>query len=172
MATCLALVFGLPGAGKTTFVSELTDTLRKGGTHVIVFTYDDIITDDVFKLPVTEARWKVRRNDIFEAAKLFLKAICSPGTRNITSTSQILKGLRPECVCSCLADDICEQKPNHVILFDDNFYYSSMRYDIYQIAAEYKVSFCQIFMEESLEICIARDRQRAQPVGVDIINGM
>ncbi|NXT50845.1 PSTK kinase, partial [Pluvianellus socialis] len=50
------------------------------------------------------------------------------------------------------------------LLLDDNFYYQSMRYEVYQLARKYSLSFCQLFLECPLECCLQRNRLRSQPV--------
>ncbi|KFQ22742.1 L-seryl-tRNA(Sec) kinase, partial [Mesitornis unicolor] len=50
------------------------------------------------------------------------------------------------------------------LILDDNFYYQSMRYEVYQLARKYSLGFCQIFLECPLECCLQRNRQRSQPL--------
>ncbi|KFO99293.1 L-seryl-tRNA(Sec) kinase, partial [Calypte anna] len=50
------------------------------------------------------------------------------------------------------------------LILDDNFYYQSMRYEVYQLARKYSLSFCQIFLECPLECCLQRNRLRSHPV--------
>ncbi|NXS94140.1 PSTK kinase, partial [Jacana jacana] len=50
------------------------------------------------------------------------------------------------------------------LILDDNFYYQSMRYEVYQLARKYSLSFCQVFLDCPLERCLQRNRQRSHPV--------
>ncbi|KFV62877.1 L-seryl-tRNA(Sec) kinase, partial [Dryobates pubescens] len=50
------------------------------------------------------------------------------------------------------------------LILDDNFYYQSMRYEVYQLARKYSLSFCQLFLECPLECCLQRNRLRSQPL--------
>ncbi|NXO61072.1 PSTK kinase, partial [Aramus guarauna] len=62
-------------------------------------------------------------------------------------------------------------RPLYLIL-DDNFYYQSMRYEVYQLARKYSLSFCQLFLECPLECCLQRNRQRSHPLPDQIISLM
>ncbi|KFV01042.1 L-seryl-tRNA(Sec) kinase, partial [Tauraco erythrolophus] len=50
------------------------------------------------------------------------------------------------------------------LILDDNFYYQSMRYEVYQLARKYSLSFCQLFLECPLECCLQRNRLRSHPL--------
>ncbi|XP_010624889.1 L-seryl-tRNA(Sec) kinase, partial [Fukomys damarensis] len=56
-----------------------------------------------------------------------------------------------------------------VLVLDDNFYYQSMRYEVYQLARKYSLGFCQIFLDSPLETCLQRNGQRPQAVPTEII---
>ncbi|KFO93337.1 L-seryl-tRNA(Sec) kinase, partial [Buceros rhinoceros silvestris] len=49
-------------------------------------------------------------------------------------------------------------------ILDDNFYYRSMRHEVYLLARKYSLSFCQVFLECPLECCLQRNRLRSRPV--------
>ncbi|NXA08507.1 PSTK kinase, partial [Sapayoa aenigma] len=51
-----------------------------------------------------------------------------------------------------------------LLLLDDNFYYQSMRYELFQLARKYSLGFCQLFLECPLECCLQRNRLRSDPV--------
>ncbi|NWH51420.1 PSTK kinase, partial [Fregata magnificens] len=54
-------------------------------------------------------------------------------------------------------------RPLYLVL-DDNFYYQSMRYEVYQLARKYSLSFCQLFLDCPLECCLQRNRLRSHPL--------
>ncbi|KAJ7422373.1 disintegrin and metalloproteinase domain-containing protein 9-like protein [Willisornis vidua] len=58
------------------------------------------------------------------------------------------------------------------LLLDDNFYYQSMRYELYQLARTYSLGFCQLFLECPLECCLQRNRLRSDPVPEQTIHLM
>ncbi|NXI73152.1 PSTK kinase, partial [Anseranas semipalmata] len=62
-------------------------------------------------------------------------------------------------------------RPLYLIL-DDNFYYRSMRYEVYQLARRYSLSFCQLFLECPLEQCLQRNRLRSHPIPDETIRLM
>lgn len=56
-----------------------------------------------------------------------------------------------------------------VILLDDNFYYSSMRHEYFQLARKYEISYCQIFLTCPLKICIERNAKRKEKVSEKVL---
>ncbi|NWX13218.1 PSTK kinase, partial [Aegotheles bennettii] len=50
------------------------------------------------------------------------------------------------------------------LILDDNFYYRSMRHEVFRLARTYSLSFCQIFLECPLECCLQRNRLRSHPL--------
>nr|XP_046189586.1 LOW QUALITY PROTEIN: L-seryl-tRNA(Sec) kinase-like [Oncorhynchus gorbuscha] len=59
--------------------------------------------------------------------------------------------------------------PPLVILLDDNFYYPSMRYEVYQLARKHSVGFCQVYVHCPVESCVRRNQLRPQPLPSDVI---
>ncbi|NWI61826.1 PSTK kinase, partial [Calyptomena viridis] len=62
--------------------------------------------------------------------------------------------------------------PPLFLLLDDNFYYQSMRYEVYQLARKYSLGFCQLFLECPLECCLQRNLLRSDPVPEQTIHLM
>ncbi|KAM4702807.1 L-seryl-tRNA(Sec) kinase [Rhinophrynus dorsalis] len=50
------------------------------------------------------------------------------------------------------------------LLLDDNFYYQSMRYEMYQLARKYALGFCQLYLHCPVECCLLRNKKRPYPV--------
>ncbi|XP_066476954.1 L-seryl-tRNA(Sec) kinase isoform X2 [Tiliqua scincoides] len=67
--------------------------------------------------------------------------------------------------------DITLLSPIYFIL-DDNFYYRSMRYEVYQLARQYTLGFCQLFLDCQVEVCLERNSQRTQPLPEETIYTM
>ncbi|KAJ8013639.1 hypothetical protein DPEC_G00031900 [Dallia pectoralis] len=61
------------------------------------------------------------------------------------------------------------QPPPLVILLDDNFYYPSMRYEVYKLARKYCLGFCQVYVSCPVESCIKRNQTRSKPLPSDVI---
>ncbi|KAJ8264449.1 hypothetical protein GJAV_G00149290 [Gymnothorax javanicus] len=56
-----------------------------------------------------------------------------------------------------------------VVLLDDNFYYPSMRYEVYQLARKYSLGFCQLYLQCPLNACLTRNRMRRCPLPDEVI---
>ncbi|NP_001121470.1 L-seryl-tRNA(Sec) kinase [Xenopus tropicalis] len=54
-------------------------------------------------------------------------------------------------------DEVC-------LVLDDNFYYQSMRYEVYQLARKHSLGFCQIYLHCPVESCLLRNKGR--PVSI------
>lgn len=65
-----------------------------------------------------------------------------------------------------------KQDTTHIFIVDDNLYYSSMRYQLYQLVREYSVGYAQIHVECSLDTAIDRDGKRDRPIGESVIRRM
>uniref|UniRef100_A0A4W5L2H0 Phosphoseryl-tRNA kinase n=1 Tax=Hucho hucho TaxID=62062 RepID=A0A4W5L2H0_9TELE len=59
--------------------------------------------------------------------------------------------------------------PPLVILLDDNFYYPSMRYEVYRLARKHSVGFCQVYVHCPVESCVRRNQLRPRPLPSDVI---
>nr|XP_009944070.1 PREDICTED: L-seryl-tRNA(Sec) kinase [Opisthocomus hoazin] len=69
------------------------------------------------------------------------------------------------CLCCCTKRGVSGPAPRPLcLILDDNFYYRSMRYEVYQLARKYSLSFCQVFLECPLECCLQRNRLRSHPL--------
>ncbi|KAJ8404789.1 hypothetical protein AAFF_G00331760 [Aldrovandia affinis] len=56
-----------------------------------------------------------------------------------------------------------------IVLLDDNFYYPSMRYEVYQLARKYSLGFCQLYLQCPLNSCLARNRARSCALPDEVI---
>lgn len=59
-----------------------------------------------------------------------------------------------------------------VIVLDDNFYYRSMRYEVYRIAKEFRLGFGQIFLNLPYDLCCSRNSSRPKPVPSEVMSRM
>ncbi|XP_036590197.1 L-seryl-tRNA(Sec) kinase [Trichosurus vulpecula] len=180
---------GLPGSGKSSLASSLSDHLRrKQGWHVAVITYDDIIPDPFLEgenAQLLPSQWKSFRHELLTYLERFLMAIINgyklsaPTSRTEVLWESFVNCLKDQDLVSsgtgeaqgyCLTNATLSQ-PLYLIL-DDNFYYQSMRYEVYQLARKYSAGFCQLFLDCPLESCLERNRQRSKPVPDEIIQLM
>ncbi|KAL1787560.1 L-seryl-tRNA(Sec) kinase [Sigmodon hispidus] len=74
----------------------------------------------------------------------------------------------PEAQSCHLLERTAVSRPLFLVL-DDNFYYQSMRYEVYQLARKYSLGFCQLFLDCPLETCLLRNGQRTQPLPKETI---
>ncbi|NWW94847.1 PSTK kinase, partial [Rhynochetos jubatus] len=114
--------------------------------------------------------WKQSRRELLQCLERFLQAQVS-GAPLSAAAPQPAWGRFLACChdqglpASAERDgtDAATARPLYLIL-DDNFYYRSMRYEVFQLARKYSLSFCQLFLECPLECCLRRNRLRSHPV--------
>ncbi|XP_011285903.1 L-seryl-tRNA(Sec) kinase isoform X2 [Felis catus] len=186
----LCLLCGLPAAGKSTFARALSPRLRQErGWAVGVVAYDDVMPDAVLEeasarpLP---SQWKLLRQELLKYLEHFLLAVingCQMSTPpNRTEAmwedfitclkdQDLISSAAPEARSCYLLTKTAISRPLFLIL-DDNFYYQSMRYEVYQLARKYSLGFCQLFLDCSLETCLQRNGQRPQALPAETIHLM
>ncbi|XP_078291049.1 L-seryl-tRNA(Sec) kinase isoform X2 [Panthera onca] len=186
----LCLLCGLPAAGKSTFARALSPRLRQErGWAVGVVAYDDVMPDAFLEeasarpLP---SQWKVLRQELLKYLEYFLLAVingCQMSTPpNRTEAmwedfitclkdQDLISSAAPEAQSCYLLTKTAVSRPLFLIL-DDNFYYQSMRYEVYQLARKYSLGFCQLFLDCSLETCLQRNGQRPQALPAETIHLM
>ncbi|NXP23000.1 PSTK kinase, partial [Scytalopus superciliaris] len=114
--------------------------------------------------------WKRSRRELLQCLERLLRAVLSgpppPGPAQ-PAWQRLLRWGRTEGLLGPGrgARPLC-------ILLDDNFYYRSMRYEVYQLARKYSLGFCQLFLECPLECCLQRNRLRSDPVPEQTIHLM
>ncbi|XP_062832108.1 L-seryl-tRNA(Sec) kinase [Anolis carolinensis] len=189
----LCLLCGLPAAGKTTTAQVLSQSVRKHkGWQCVLLTYDDLIPMEAFiQMEGPEEQqslmgsWRLYRQELLLCLEHFLQALitgCHYSPQNITETTwerfvcclkeQGLISVRREDSASCqYLIDFTSPSPIYFVL-DDNFYYRSMRYEVYQLARQYTLGFCQLFLDCQVEVCLERNSQRKQPLPEETIYAM
>ncbi|XP_077206120.1 L-seryl-tRNA(Sec) kinase isoform X2 [Paroedura picta] len=191
----LCVFCGLPAAGKTTVARALSDCLEKQkGWLCVRLTYDDLMPPEAFSQSETSQEgqqslaynWKFYRHELLVYLEHFLQALIKgyhylPPPKGTEVTWKNFVGcLKEQGLISLGADDtvscqhlinITALRPTYFIL-DDNFYYRSMRYEVYQLARKYSLGFCQLFLDCQVEICLQRNCQRTQPLPEETIYAM
>nr|XP_021515870.1 L-seryl-tRNA(Sec) kinase isoform X2 [Meriones unguiculatus] len=173
----LCVLCGLPAAGKSTFARALALQLRRErGWAIGVLSYDDVLPQalpDGAGAQPRPSRWKMFRQELLKHLECFLTAVVSgtqmsaPPNRTEAVWEDFITCLRKQDLifptsleaqhCHLLAKPALS-KPLFLVL-DDNFYYQSMRYEVYQLARKY----C------SLETCLKRNGERPQPLPKEVI---
>ncbi|NXX45070.1 PSTK kinase, partial [Tricholaema leucomelas] len=183
----LCVLCGLPAAGKSTLARALHRQLpQHTGWACAVLTYDELIPPEAFGPRAPEARpeeqfsllprWKRSRRELLQCLESFLLALLTgePLSRPAAATQPAWKRFLACCRQQGLLSAeshagagyrtlAATPGPLYLIL-DDNFYYRSMRYEVYQLARKYSLSFCQLFLECPLECCLQRNCLRSQPL--------
>ncbi|NWZ50964.1 PSTK kinase, partial [Haliaeetus albicilla] len=123
-------------------------------------------------------RWKRSRRELLQCLERFLRAVVTgdplsaPATAAQPAWERFLACCHGQGLLSSAESDAgagrswtlaATSRPLYLIL-DDNFYYRSMRYEVYQLARKYSLSFCQLFLECPLECCLQRNRLRSHPL--------
>ncbi|CAJ1365384.1 unnamed protein product [Effrenium voratum] len=130
-ASCLLLVCGLPGCGKSTFCKELVarggEESWQGTSRWIHFCYDEVErtlrTDESQFDPET---WQAARAKISGDVAALLD----------NSDGRI------------------------VIVLDDNMYYRSMRKRWYHLCRDRGCAYHQVFLQAPLDVCLERNQRR------------
>lgn len=148
----LCVLCGLPAAGKSTFARALTLRLRQErGWAVGVLSYDDVLPpalrDDAGTLP-RPSQWKMFRQELLKHLECFLVAVISggqmsaPPNRTETMWEDFINCLKNQDLIFSAAHEAqpCQLWAKTAVsrclflVLDDNFYYRSMRYEVYQLA--------------------------------------
>ncbi|XP_021382065.2 L-seryl-tRNA(Sec) kinase [Lonchura striata] len=170
----LCLLCGLPAAGKSTLARGLLRRLpQRPGWACALLAYDELIPPEAFRPRAPGAGpqepspllpgWKQSRRQLLQCLEEFLRALLSgaplPGPAQ-PGWQRFLGRCCPERLLPAAG---AASRPL-VLLLDDNFYYQSMRYEVYQLARKYSLGFCQLFLECPVECCLQRNRLRSDPV--------
>lgn len=115
--------------------------------------------------------WKSHRQAVLKCIEHFLQSPRSDLLELPDDCCIISKASWEKCVQNLLKTSLKPAEPV-IFLLDDNFYYPSMRYEVYQLARKYSLGFCQLFLTCDLETCIRRNQSRARPVPSQVMEEM
>ncbi|KAF6208078.1 hypothetical protein GE061_016528 [Apolygus lucorum] len=68
-----------------------------------------------------------------------------------------------------IVKELAETERKSVVILDDNFYYRSMRYDVYKMSKKLNLGFGQVFLDVPLDVCIRRNQSRKDPLSTETI---
>ena len=126
---------GLPGSGKSFAVEQIKQQYSESDIHIVVFDYDGLIgvveSDD-------EKAWKHARNDV----------------------SRMICGLFSEDKCAHCSRCTEHNSAPHILILDDNFFYSSMRKEVYHMCQKFGCVFGEIVFDFGAEVCKSRNKER------------
>ncbi|RVE59737.1 hypothetical protein OJAV_G00191550 [Oryzias javanicus] len=88
--------------------------------------------------------WKFHRRAVLQCIEQFLE---NPGGKMEQQSSSLINNAAWEkCIKSLLtSESLPSYGASFLFLLDDNFYYPSMRYEVFQLARKYSLGFCQIY---------------------------
>ncbi|XP_073096278.1 L-seryl-tRNA(Sec) kinase isoform X2 [Manis javanica] len=180
----LCVLCGLPAAGKSTFARVLSHRLRQERRWAVgVVAYDDVMPDAFIKEP---SQWKLLRQELLKYLEGFLTAVINgcqmsaPPNRTEAMWEDFITCLKDQDLVSSAAHEAqscyfltktAVSRPLLLVL-DDNFYYQSMRYEVYQLARKYSLGFCQLFLDCPLETCLQRNSRRPRALPTQTIHLM
>ncbi|KAM6964040.1 L-seryl-tRNA(Sec) kinase [Tautogolabrus adspersus] len=172
---CLCVLCGLPAAGKSTLARRLPSTAAQHGWRACVVPYDDLIPKHAFQNRVEEdgvklqdmhTEWKSHRQAVLRCIEQFLEE--PEILAELPSSCQINRAAWEQCIKTLQQPHVVDHAPL-LLLLDDNFYYPSMRYEVYQLARQRSLGFCQVYLQCDLESCISRNQSRSNPVPTEVI---
>ncbi|ELW69706.1 L-seryl-tRNA(Sec) kinase [Tupaia chinensis] len=132
------------------------------------------------------SQWKLLRQELLKYLECFLIAVLkdckmsAPPNRTEAMWQDFITCLKDQDLvfssvlenpASYLLTKTAVSRPLFLVL-DDNFYYQSMRYEVYQLARKYSLGFCQLFLDCPLEACLQRNSQRTRALPAETIHLM
>ncbi|KAM7381469.1 hypothetical protein PAMA_012352 [Pampus argenteus] len=178
---CLCVLCGLPGAGKSTLSRTVCSTAAQHGWRSTVVPYDDLIPEHAFHTRIVaedveemQTEWKLHRHAVLQCIEKLLKK--PEVLTELPNNRQINNAAWERCVQALqeleTSDHYQAELSPLVFLLDDNFYYPSMRYEVFQLARKYSLGFCQVYLQCNLESCISRNQSRSEPIPTEVIQEM
>ncbi|KAG9267508.1 L-seryl-tRNA(Sec) kinase isoform X1 [Astyanax mexicanus] len=177
-AVCLCVLCGLPASGKSSLAQVVSSELHKQGWRTLILSYDQLISEDAFDFSTAvvdedgvsrgQTRWRQHRQAVLSCVESFLQDSDAPGHCRIEKGvwerfSQVIQQQK-------ILQALQKSTPQPVaVLLDDNFYYQSMRYEVYQLARKYSTGFCQVYLHCPVEVCLSRNLDRGRPVPDEVI---
>ena len=128
----LIVLVGLPAAGKSTFAQTFSASVAKHGIQCVQIEYDSLIPVEKQRtLAALEVSvdWKTERKTIVKRVADYFQGSEVPQ----------------------FSPSIIDRTKRVFVIIDDNNYYSSMRYEYFQLARTLQIGFCQLFLDVSLE---------------------
>uniref|UniRef100_A0A8D8NRU9 L-seryl-tRNA(Sec) kinase n=2 Tax=Culex pipiens TaxID=7175 RepID=A0A8D8NRU9_CULPI len=166
---CLNVLVGVPGAGKTTFCQRILECLilKESSIRLIHICFDDFIKFDA-KIDLENSSFKGKRKRLLELIEEIVQSIIITNQAKLEEINHILY----EEFQQKVAIDLAETPSNYLILIDDNMYYRSMRYQVFQIARRLGTGYFQTYFHVNLESAKSRNSKRSNAVPEEVISRM
>ena len=152
--TCIVVLVGLPGSGKTELCKRLSERLRSEKSTCIHVCYDQLISLEKQKNIILEqGAWKEERGKIVSA----VDSLLSGAEVEKSNDNEMYRVLKKNY----------KRREKHTLLIDDNNYLQSMRHEYYQLCKKHKVGFAQLFIscetETATKFNLAREADQQVP---------
>lgn len=163
----LVVMSGLPGAGKSTFANTLQAAFKVKTPDTVVF----LVEYDALVKRIIPSEWKRQRLEVLDAVSHLVQTIRtgSPGREaesDKDSLSEHILRLNTQAIRSA------SRSSKIVVILDDNMYYRSMRYQVFQRAIQLHAGYCQIHMAVALGTAVRQNLLRTCPVPEEVIARM
>lgn len=140
---CMVALIGLPAVGKTTFSKSLMDS-ETLPFNILHLCYDNHVAFNI----ETPNQYKKQREILLTTLELIIQTFKTSKTLpcNLPNLKSNYKNL------------------NHsdlVIICDDNHYYHSMRYKLYQMARQFEIGYGQIYFECNEDLALECNNLRS-----------
>lgn len=136
--TCILILVGLPGSGKTSLARELIEFLSARHCVVNCVSFDELVP--------LEEQARIAQSSSSESTKNY-------------------RFLMKDKVADILTS-LNDSSLTHVVIVDDNNYYRSMRYEYYQLAARHRIGYLQLYLKCPLEEAVINNERRIESMRV------
>ncbi|XP_070540730.1 L-seryl-tRNA(Sec) kinase-like isoform X2 [Ptychodera flava] len=179
------ILCGLPGVGKTEFVSNLEFPPDLSPITLYHVCYDDFIPNnlnfddinDESELQVNGLTWKQLRGILVQSVDKILARNQQEGAHVTTGVEETDSAHKISCEFENRLYEKAKKKGQRegnygdtesdgftFFVIDDNMFYRSMRYEYYQLARKYAIGFCEIHLHCPLDVARERNRGRLEPI--------
>jgi len=155
----LCVLCGIPGCGKTTLCRRLVSSGEK-------FTYVHVAFDELtgWIENQSDGAWKQSRSMILSLVGNIVEFLRNDGGElpsrsqfNALDENEVGRLLQAVQTVASRND----KSATVVLLIDDNMYYKSMRYSYHQLAEQFTLGYCIVYLSCSYDTCSDRLRHRA-----------
>ena len=156
--TCIVVLIGIPGSGKTELCRRLSEKLKSEKSSCIHVCYDQLISLEKQKNIIQEqGSWKEERGKIVRA----VDSLLSDAEVEKSNDNEFFRVLKKEYRSGL---------EKHTLLIDDNNYLQSMRHEYYQLCRKHQIGFAQLFMscetETATKFNVSREADQQVPENV------
>ncbi|GAU93577.1 hypothetical protein RvY_05500 [Ramazzottius varieornatus] len=163
----LVVMSGLPGAGKSTFANTLQAAFKVKYPDTVVF----LVEYDALVKQIIPSEWKRQRLEVLDAVSHLVLTIRSGSSGREAESDKESLG---EHILRFNAQALrsASRSSKIVVILDDNMYYRSMRYQVFQRAIQLRAGYCQIHIAVALGTAVRQNLLRTCPVPEEVIARM